>query len=58
MTIVGKSKTGKSFLLNTLVNDPAMFPINHSIGNSAGEGIMLSRKMLDVNGIKTIVMDS
>lgn len=57
MSIVGKSKTGKSFLLNNLVGDRDMFPINSSIVNSA-QGIMISTKLVEVNGIKIIVLDS
>lgn len=45
LSIVGKSKTGKSFLLNNLVGDNSMFPISSHIGNSS-KGIMLSTKLL------------
>lgn len=34
-----------------------MFPINSSIVNSA-QGIMISTKLVEVNGIKIIVLDS
>ena len=34
-----------------------MFPINSSIANSA-QGIMISTKLVEVNGIKIIVLDS
>jgi len=57
LSIVGKSKTGKSFLLNNLIGDPYMFPINNSITNSS-QGIMISTKLIDTNGLKVIVLDS
>lgn len=57
LSIVGKSKTGKSFLLNNLLGDRAMFPINSHIGSSS-QGIMISTKMLQINGIKVFVLDS
>lgn len=34
-----------------------MFPINNSI-NCSSNGIMLSTKMLRINGMKVIVLDS
>jgi predicted GTPase len=57
LSIVGKSKTGKSFLLNNLIGDPYMFPINSCIGNTS-QGIMISTKIMSVNGMKVIVLDS
>jgi hypothetical protein len=45
LTITGKSKTGKSFLLNQLLGDNKMFPINNHIDNYTS-GIMISTKLL------------
>jgi len=44
-------------LMNQLLEDNDMFPINNSIGGG-GNGIMLSTKLLEINGMKIIILDS
>lgn len=64
ITIAGKSKTGKSFLLNNLLNSNSMFPINHCIGGKGSEGISIATRVMQIGkgndsaqDIKCIVLD-
>jgi ribosome biogenesis GTPase A len=45
VSIIGKSKTGKSFLMNKLLGDDGMFPVNHGVGGGS-EGISIATKLL------------
>lgn len=56
LSIVGKAKTGKSFLLNQLLSEPGMFPVSNHLGNCS-QGIMLATKTLDCHGMRVLVLD-
>lgn len=56
LSIVGKAKTGKSFLLNQLLGQPGMFPVSNHLGNCS-QGIMLATSTLQSNGTKVLVLD-
>ena len=45
ITTVGKSKTGKSFLLNQILDDQSMFPVSSHLGNCT-KGIMLATNFI------------
>lgn len=55
LSMTGKSKTGKSFLLNELL-DEDVFPISNNL-DSNSKGIMISTRLLENNGMKVIVLD-
>jgi hypothetical protein len=56
LVMAGRARSGKSFLLNRLVGDEEMFPMSCNLGNCS-RGIMLGTKLLNVNGMKVIVLD-
>ena len=57
ITIVGKSKTGKSFLLNQLLNNNSIFPTSSHLSNCS-KGIRISTKLINANGISVLVLDT
>lgn len=57
LSIVGKSKTGKSFLLNQLLEDNAMFPVSNHLGNCT-KGLMIATKFMEVDNMKVLIIDA
>lgn len=56
MTIVGKSKTGKSYFMNQIIQDNKMFPVSNNIDNES-KGIMISTKLMHHEDKKIILLD-
>ena len=57
ITAVGKSKTGKSFLLNQLLGDQRMFPVSSHLANCT-KGIMLATNFIEIDGRKILILDA
>lgn len=57
VTVVGKSKTGKSFLMNEVLEDESMFEVSNHIGNCT-KGIMLATKFIQVDSVKVLILDT
>ena len=56
MAIAGKAKTGKSFLMNHLIQDPNMFSVSNTIENEKSS-IQLSTKLIECDDKKIILLD-
>lgn len=55
LVMTGKAKSGKSFLLNSLLAENA-FPVSNSV-DSGTKGIMLATKLIDCEGTKVLLLD-